>query len=106
MEILGAGYDAEISVRLVGERPCGRNVDPEDQEQLDMICERSIEKVLSYKPVRKSGSTDCNIPLSLGIPSACVGFIVGGGAHTREEWLEKKSLRSGLELSLEIADSF
>ncbi len=105
VEIFSLGYDAEIAVRIVGERPCGRNVDGIEQEKLDKICESATESVLGYTPERKSGSTDCNIPLSLGIPSACVGIVFGGGAHTREEWLEKSSLLGGLELSLLIASS-
>ena len=34
-----------------------------------------------------AGSTDCNIPLSLGIPAVCVGVVAGAGAHTREEYV-------------------
>ena len=46
--------------------------------------------------VFKSGSTDCNIPLSLGIPAICVGCCRGTGAHTREEYVEIDSLQEGL----------
>ena len=49
---------------------------------------------------RKSSSTDCNIPLSLGIPALCIGVWTGGGAHTREEWIEKNSLPYGLEVGI------
>ncbi len=106
VEIFSSGYDAEISVKIVGERPCGRNIDAVEQEKLDKICEDAISQICGYIPERKSGSTDCNIPLSMGIPSVCVGVTRGGGAHTREEWLEKNSLLCGLELSLQIVDSF
>ena len=47
-----------------------------------------------------AGSTDCNIPLSLGIPAICVGVYVGGGAHTREEWVQKRSIVLGFEVGL------
>jgi len=50
----------------------------------------------------KSSSTDCNIPLSLGIPALCIGVHNSGGAHTREEWLDKESLISGLEVAIRI----
>lgn len=45
-----------------------------------------------------SGSTDCNIPLSLGIPSICVGCYRGKGVHTREEYVEIDSLAQGYKV--------
>ena len=49
-----------------------------------------------------AGSTDCNIPLSLGVPAVCVGCYRGGGAHTREEYVELDSLPPGLRLALDL----
>lgn len=34
-----------------------------------------------------AGSTDCNIPLSMGIPAICFGGLLGDGVHTREEYV-------------------
>ena len=51
-------------------------------------------------------STDCNIPLSLGIPATCFGLYRGAGAHTREEWLEIDSLLPGLKLGLSTVLDF
>ena len=51
-------------------------------------------------------STDCNIPLSLGIPATCFGLYHGAGAHTREEWLEIDSLLPGLMLGLSTVVDF
>ena len=63
-----------------------------------------IEKVITDvtgEPVSyKSGSTDCNIPLSLGIPALCFGVYLGAGAHTREEWVKKSSLVPGFEIGI------
>ncbi|MBR5295603.1 MAG: hypothetical protein IKU24_03315, partial [Clostridia bacterium] len=47
-----------------------------------------------------SGSTDCNIPLSLGIPAVCIGTDIHEKTHTREEWVDKKSLIKGLEITM------
>ena len=47
-------------------------------------------------------STDCNIPFSLGIPAAAVGLCRGGGAHTREEWIETESLKAGFRIAAEL----
>ena len=49
-----------------------------------------------------SGSTDCNIPLSLGIPSICVGCYDGAGAHTREEYVLVDSLVPGLHFAFDL----
>ena len=45
-----------------------------------------------------SGSTDCNIPLSTGVPAICFGGHMGTGAHTREEYLNVKDLHKGMEI--------
>ena len=50
----------------------------------------------------RSASTDCNIPLSLGIPAICIGVITSGGSHTREEWLKKNSLSPGVEVAIKV----
>lgn len=42
------------------------------------------------------GSTDANVPLSLGLPAICVGLSKGSGAHTQQEYVYTKPLQSGL----------
>ena len=41
--------------------------------------------------------------LAAGIPSACIGTVIGGGAHTRGEWIDPKSLREGMKIALAAA---
>ena len=53
-------------------------------------------------PVICSGSTDCNTPLSMGVPSACFGVYVGEGAHTREEWVELASIGPGMKAAMSV----
>ena len=62
-----------------------------------------IESVSGIQVERVSSSTDCNIPLSVGIPAVCVGVFMGEGAHTREEFVEKESLKAGLEIAIRVA---
>lgn len=38
----------------------------------------------------------------MGIPATSVGTIVGGGAHTREEWINATSLPKGLAITLAL----
>jgi di/tripeptidase len=43
------------------------------------------------------GSTDANIPLSLGIPALSIGAGgEGGGAHTKSEWYNAHDREVGL----------
>ena len=54
---------------------------------------------------RRSGSTDANIPLATGVPATTFGLYIGGKAHTREEWLNIESLRTGLPIALNLITS-
>lgn len=90
----------ELSVQLIGERPCMGDVDLDAIGALTEDYRRVVLDVMGKEITRGSGSTDCNIPLSLGIPALCVGVFVGKGAHTREECIEKASLPVGAEVGL------
>ena len=93
----------EICVTTVGERPCMGAVDLSEIERMEDICDAIQSRACDGEIGYGAASTDCNIPLSLGIPALCVGVYRGGGAHTREEWVEKASLPVGLALGIEMA---
>ena len=95
--------DVEVIVTKIGDRPCAKAVDPVAFAKLQDTCAEILEKVSGKEIEFKSSSTDCNIPLHLGIPAICIGGYEGGKAHTREEWLYKKSLPLGLESVIKIA---
>lgn len=99
------GY--EITTETVGLRPCMGDV---DQRELDRLCgglRDMLERETGKQPSYESGSTDCNIPFSMGIPAACFGGYSGRGAHTREEYIEIDSLRNGMRcVGAAILDSF
>ncbi len=92
----------ELKVKLVGSRPCMDNMDMAKLNALsEFVC--SVQKKYTGCQVeRNSGSTDANIPHSLGIPAVCVGVYQGGGAHTTEEWLLKESIKSGFAIGMEL----
>lgn len=92
------GTDFELE--LLGVRPCTGNVDEAAQSAHLARCMKAIEKTTLRTPELRSGSTDANIPLSLGIPSAVFGLYHGDGAHTRGEWVELSSLNIGLYCAL------
>lgn len=99
----------QLDVRLVGERPCGA-LDEKAQAEQDAMLERAMALLGEYTDREisvHSGSTDCNIPLSMNIPSLCYGFYYGEGAHTREEYVEISSLKTGYYAAFEsILDYF
>lgn len=93
-----------LEFEVIGMRP-GENLNSAAKaRRLEMIeqAERIIEETTGSRPERVSSSTDCNIPLSLGIPAICVGTCEGSGAHTREEYLEKSSLVPGRMIATEL----
>lgn len=91
----------KVNVTKVGDRPCG-NIDFSKVQEIKDIAVPIIENVIEKKVSFRCGSTDCNIPLSLGIAALCVGVNIHAGVHTREEWVEKKSLIPGLEIAIKL----
>lgn len=85
----------QMDVECLGIRPCGKaSKNPSLQKHLISLA--SISAGFYHRPMHlSSGSTDCNIPLSLGIPSVCFGLIDGAGAHTREEYILASSIVPG-----------
>lgn len=93
---------ATLSVENIGQRPCAGDVDPVAWDALIHTVQTAIFRVTGQEAVFTAGSTDCNIPLSIGVPSVCIGACVGGGCHTREEWLDTTSLVDGCSLFFEV----
>ena len=96
--------EVTVKVTMIGDRPCAKDVDPAALERLRRISFEVVKGVIGTDPVFRSSSTDCNIPLSLGIPAICVGVYNGGGQHTREEWVQKESLVPGLEIAIRMVE--
>lgn len=87
-----------VEVELLGDRPCKGEVDP------SALAKIVTEASLKYGRSRyeECGSTDCNIPLSMGIPAVCFGVYDGCGAHTRDEWVDIESTRTGMKILAEV----
>ena len=64
--------------------------------RMTRCAQKTLKAADGEEPVCSEASTDCNIPLSRHIPAICVGFCLGGGAHTREEWLDAASVEDGM----------
>ena len=89
-----------MEVKRIGERPCMGEVDFQKVEGMAEACEEILRETTGFDVIRESSSTDCNIPLSLGVPALCIGVYVGAGWHTRNEWIEKASLPLGVEVAV------
>lgn len=89
----------QLERELVGDRPCGLDV---NNSALAERAAAAVRKYYGISPAFTSGSTDCNVPLSMGIPAICPGCVLGAGAHTREEYVEIDSLLPGLKVAAEL----
>ena len=82
-----------VDVKQIGNRPAGSQ--PKDCEIVSatasafQACGEDVE-------FESAGSTDANIPISLGIPAICVGGGGKGGAcHSVDEWYDSKDAYKG-----------
>jgi acetylornithine deacetylase/succinyl-diaminopimelate desuccinylase-like protein len=85
--------EVHVEADVIGERPAG-TMNPEHPFiDLAMNClkEQRLNAVLT------SGSTDANIPLSRGYPALVLGVSTGGGAHTKDEFINTEPVGKGME---------
>ena len=82
-----------ISAQLIGDRPAGEL--PAAHPLVTLVA-GSLEAV-GITPALNIGSTDANIPLSLGLPAVCIGLTAGSGAHTLKEYILTNPVAQGLK---------
>jgi tripeptide aminopeptidase len=81
------------SIEKIGDRPAAEL--PLDSPLFEAI--KAVDRHLGLRTDLRLGSTDANIPLSLGIPAVSLGAGgEGGGAHTRAEWYSATNRELGL----------
>lgn len=91
----------DVRVEVIGHRPAGEIPAGHPLVQLSM---RALE-AQGIEPHLQRGSTDANIPLSLGLPAVCLGLTVGSAAHTTGEYIQTHPLASGLEQLLMVVEN-
>lgn len=84
----------------IGSRPAGC-INPE-HPLIQLVI--STLQSLGIQPILSVGSTDANIPLSLGFPAVCLGLTTGSGAHTLSENINPKFLSSGLAQLIAVVE--
>jgi len=89
----------QVTCTLMGDRPCGAPVDEEKHQALIARADKALRAYRGVEPQLGAASTDCNIPLSMGIPSIMVPCCRGLGAHTRGEYIEIDSLIPGVKFA-------
>ena len=98
------GHKAELEI--LGIRPGKGEFAP---GILDTFTNKTIDHITQFYTGdldRNPYSTDANIPLSMGIPGNTIGTVVGGKAHTREEWVDLSSLRTGMAIVFSIINAW
>jgi tripeptide aminopeptidase len=82
-----------FSISKIGDRPAALLAD--DSPILETL--RAVDRHLGLQTGTRLGSTDGNIPLSLGVAAISVGAGgEGGGAHTLREWYSARDREVGL----------
>jgi acetylornithine deacetylase/succinyl-diaminopimelate desuccinylase-like protein len=81
-----------IDMEVIGERPACEI--PADHRLAKLAGECLSEQGLNA--TFTSGSTDANIPLSLGYPAIVLGITTGGGAHTTREYIDVGPVKKGM----------
>ncbi len=91
-------YDVDVDV--MGIRPGSGPVDPVCLKKFTEANLAVLHACYDGEIDVHPSSTDANIPLSVGILANTFGTVSGGLCHTREEWIETESMRSGLLAAL------
>jgi tripeptide aminopeptidase len=83
-----------FSISQIGDRPAARL--PDDSPLLAAV--RAVDRHLNLRTDIRLGSTDANLPLSLGVPALSMGAGgEGGAAHTLHEWYSPKDREIALK---------
>jgi tripeptide aminopeptidase len=88
------------AIECIGDRPAATL--PADAPLLASL--RAVDRHLGLRTDLRLGSTDANIPLSLGVPALSLGAGgEGGSAHTLAEWFSARDREAGLRRVLLLA---
>jgi tripeptide aminopeptidase len=81
-------------VKLIGDRPSGTTPTSAYLVQAAAAVSRSF----GFSPTFQIGSTDANVPISMGIPAITIGRGAGGRSHSLDEWMDvskEKNVQAG-----------
>jgi len=92
------GPGVRVEAEVIGQRPAGELPVEHPLVRLaeDCLKEQGIEPKLMI------GSTDANVPLSLGLPAVVLGVTNGAGAHTTGEFIHTAPVGRGMQQLLQF----
>ena len=97
-EVCAAG-SVDFRIESMGERPGGKT--SPNTAIVEAVLE--VTRRFGVEPQLDVGSTDANIPMSLGIPAIAVGAGgVSGGVHTTGEWFDASGRTAALQRLLAL----
>jgi acetylornithine deacetylase/succinyl-diaminopimelate desuccinylase-like protein len=84
---------AVVEQEIIGRRPAGAI--PRDHPLVQLVLQAHAA---AQVPVTSSepGSTDANLPLSLGLPCVCFGLTTGANSHRPDEYIDTAPVARGL----------
>lgn len=82
----------QVDMETVGRRPAGEI--PAEHPLVRLAAEVLTDEGIT--PTLTSGSTDANVPLSMGIPAVVLGLTTGSGAHTPQEYIDTQPVTVGM----------
>lgn len=85
--------EVKVTMTQVGNRPAGQIP---RQSPLVKLAESALHAVGCPTITYIIGSTDANIPLSMGAQAVCVGLTESGNAHRLDEYIDPAKLPQGL----------
>lgn len=77
-------------VKLIGDRPSGTT--PSSAYLVQSAV--AVGKAFGFNPTFEIGSTDANVPISMGIPAITIGRGLGGRSHALDEWIDVSAERN------------
>jgi acetylornithine deacetylase/succinyl-diaminopimelate desuccinylase-like protein len=90
--------DVEVTAHIIGQRPAGEISPNHPLVRLAFSC----LEAQGLQPRLNIGSTDANVPLSLGLPAICIGLTTGSGAHTTSEYILTQPVAQGLAQLVDV----
>ena len=96
-ELRRQGEPLSVDVNMIGERPSGAIAAESPLVQRAM----AVTRLMGDTPRLRIGSTNANIPISLGIPAVTIGAGgAGAGAHSLGEWWVNDNGPMGIKRAL------
>lgn len=85
------GVDFEME--LLGDRAAGAT--PADAPLVQML--QAVYRAMGVEPLLRSGSTDANVPIGMGIPAATISAKTGEAGHTIRDTVHLDSMIPGIK---------